>query len=87
MCLIFADTERGPGCGAQARNMVMKYRPHCKNAQPWNTSLFGWLILLAPALNRLYGKDGDDMRMIGYEMRESPERHLPTLFERTGEIF
>ena len=31
--------------------------------------IFGWLILLAPALNRLYGKDGDDMRMIGYEMR------------------
>ena len=44
-------------------------------------------MLLAPAFDKLYGKDGDDRRMIGHEIRESPERHLPTLFERTGEIF
>ena len=25
--------------------------------------------------------------MIGHEMKESPERHLPTLFERIREIF
>ena len=43
--------------------------------------------VLATALGMLYGEGGDEMRMIGHEMRESPERHLPTLFERTGEIF
>ena len=35
-------------------------------------------MLLAPALEMLYGEDGDDIRMIGHEMRELPERHLPT---------
>ena len=44
-------------------------------------------MLLATALDKLYGEDGEDMRMIGLEMRESPERHVPTFFERTGDIF
>ena len=33
------------------------------------------------------GEDGDDMRMIGHEIRESPERNLATVVERPGEIF
>ena len=48
--------------------------------------LVGWLMLLAPALDRLYGEASDDMMMIGHEMRELPDLHLPTLFERNGEI-
>ena len=43
-------------------------------------------MILAPEFDRLYGEDGADMTMIGHYMRESPERHLLTLFERTGEI-
>ena len=49
-----------------------------------------WLMRINLPLSTVIGyigEDGDDMRMIGHEMRESPERHLPTLFERTGEIF
>ena len=52
--------------------------------------LVGWLMRFNLPLSTVIGyigEDGDDMRMIGHEMRESPERHLPTLFERTGEIF
>ena len=51
--------------------------------------LVGWLMRFNLPLSTVIGyigEDGDDMRMIGHEMRESPERHLPTLFERTGEI-
>ena len=49
--------------------------------------LVGWLMRFNLPLSTVIGyigEDGDDMRMIGHEIRESPERHLPTLFERTG---
>ena len=50
-------------------------------------STLSLLMLLAATLDRLYDEDGDDMMMIGYEIRESPEQELPTLFERTSEVF
>ena len=51
----------------------------------------GWLVdevnLPLSAVIGYLWEDGDDMRMIGHEMRESQERHLPTLFKRIGRFF
>ena len=41
--------------------------------------MIGLTMLLAPALDMLYGEGGDEMRMIGHDVRESPEWHLTGL--------